>query len=386
MHNLRTTMRRAHSSDRRSAPSAARRSLARVLGLVAAAAVLLTGTLASEVSQAAPTNAVAGTTSASRATSTDAGTAKTPAARKAARKAAKKGKRHHRVVKHTRHHKAKKHRHHKRHHRKHKRAAARPARARTGVPGATNTGVPAATALTVHNGDINVTKAGTVISGLDVHGAIKVNAPNVTIKNSIIRFRAGGYIDGIHSYSTGLNIVDTEIAPTTTSPNYNGIMGSGFTATGVNVHGVVDAVHIYGNNVTIQNSWLHGNTHFLQDPNWGGKPSHDDSIQIVSGTNIRILNNTYEGAYNSGIQITQDNGTVSNVTIAGNVAGGGGCSVNVSQKGGGPIAGISVTNNRFRRDQRVSGCAIIRPKTTVVASSGNTWIDNGAAVVIKNGS
>jgi hypothetical protein len=144
-------------------------------------------------------------------------------------------------------------------------------------------------------------------------------------------------------------------------------------------------VHIYGNDVTIQSSWLHDNTHFLQDPNWNGQPSHDDSIQIVSGTNIRISNTTYSGAYNSGIQITQDHGTVSNVTIAGNLAGGGGCTINVSEKGGGAIAGISVTGNRFKRDQRLAGCAIIRPQTTNVAATGNTWADNGAPVAIKNG-
>jgi len=255
----------------------------------------------------------------------------------------------------------------------------------TGAPGASNTGVPAGTKLTVHQGDIDVRVAGTVINGLDVHGAIKVNAPNVTIKNTIIRFRDGGYRDGIHSYSTGLKIIDTEINPTTTSPNYNGIMGSEFTATRVNIHRVVDAVHIYGNNVVLEDSWLHDNTHFQQDPNQGGKPSHDDSIQIVSGKNIRIAGNNYDGAFNSGIQITQDNGIVSNVTIDGNLAGGGGCSVNVAQKGGGPIAGIAVRNNRFYRDQKVAGCAIISPSTTPVAASGNTWLDNGTSVSVKKG-
>jgi len=266
---------------------------------------------------------------------------------------------------------------------KHKHKPSKPSR--SGAPGPSNTGVPAGTRLRVHQGDIDVRKAGTVIDGLDVHGAIKVNAPNVTIKNTIIRFRDGGYRDGIHSYSTGLRIVDTEISPTHTSPNYNGIMGSGFTATRVDIHRVVDAVHIYGNNVVLEDSWLHDNTHFQQDPNQGGKPSHDDSIQIVSGKNIRIAGNNYDGAFNSGIQITQDNGTVSDVTIDGNLAGGGGCSVNVAEKGGGPIAGIAVRNNRFYRDQRVSGCAIISPESTHIAESGNEWAGDGQDVRVKSG-
>ena len=52
---------------------------------------------------------------------------------------------------------------------------------------ATTTGVPVGTALTVHQGDITVTQAGTVIDRLDVHGSIIVKANNVTIKRSFIR-------------------------------------------------------------------------------------------------------------------------------------------------------------------------------------------------------
>src|SRR4029079_19514480 len=45
------------------------------------------------------------------------------------------------------------------------------------------TGVPARTQLTVHEGDIVVKKAGTVLDGLDIHGFVTIQAPNVTIKN-----------------------------------------------------------------------------------------------------------------------------------------------------------------------------------------------------------
>ncbi|WP_300681140.1 hypothetical protein [Nocardioides sp.] len=245
--------------------------------------------------------------------------------------------------------------------------------------------MPASTKLTVHEGDINVTTAGAVISGLDVHGAIKVNAPNVTIKDSIIRFRSGGYTAGIQSYSTGLTISDVEIAPTVTSPNYNGVMGSGFTLTRANIHGVVDSVHIYGNDVVVQDSWLHDNTHFLNDPNWGGKPSHDDSIQIVKGARITIRGNNYSGAYNSGIQVTQDSGAVSQLTITKNMADGGGCTINLSEKGGGPLQGVTITNNRFGGHQRVANCAIIRPATTTVVATGNAWVSSGTSVALSRG-
>ncbi|HEY3339432.1 MAG TPA: carbohydrate-binding domain-containing protein, partial [Propionicimonas sp.] len=51
----------------------------------------------------------------------------------------------------------------------------------------TGYGVPAGTDLKVVNGDITVTKDGTVIDGIDLRGYVIVKADNVTIQNSVIR-------------------------------------------------------------------------------------------------------------------------------------------------------------------------------------------------------
>ncbi|SFD04867.1 hypothetical protein SAMN04487968_1281, partial [Nocardioides terrae] len=255
-----------------------------------------------------------------------------------------------------------------------------------GTPGAANTGVPAGVGLTVHNGDLQIRQAGAVVSGLDVRGTIQVWAPNVTIKNTIVRFRDGGRNIGIHSLSTGLQVIDTEIAPSraTAADNYNGVMGSGFTLTRVDIHGVVDSVHVSTNDpVVIQNSWFHDNTHWTSDPNWNGGPSHDDNIQMVTGNNIRVINNAFYGAFNAGIQISQDKGTVTNLVVSGNVIGGGGCSINIAGKSLGPVRGVSILNNRFMRNQRVVGCGITSGKSDQLAISGNTWIDNGSTVTLK---
>ncbi len=58
-------------------------------------------------------------------------------------------------------------------------------------PGPSNTGVPAGTALTVMNGDLTITTAGATYSNLDIHGYVVIKAPNVTVKNSIIRGGTG---------------------------------------------------------------------------------------------------------------------------------------------------------------------------------------------------
>ena len=53
-------------------------------------------------------------------------------------------------------------------------------------PDGTNTGVPDGVILDVRTGDIHVTKAGTVLSGLDIRGTVHIEADNVTIQNSKI--------------------------------------------------------------------------------------------------------------------------------------------------------------------------------------------------------
>ena len=52
----------------------------------------------------------------------------------------------------------------------------------TGWPDSTNTGVPAGTTLTP-SGDLVITQAGAVISGLDIKGTVYIAAPNVTLQN-----------------------------------------------------------------------------------------------------------------------------------------------------------------------------------------------------------
>src|SRR4051812_38928010 len=54
-------------------------------------------------------------------------------------------------------------------------------------PSASCTGVPAGTTLTVATGNKTYSTAGQVISGLDIHGKVIINANNVTLKNSIVR-------------------------------------------------------------------------------------------------------------------------------------------------------------------------------------------------------
>jgi hypothetical protein len=227
-----------------------------------------------------------------------------------------------------------------------------------------------------------------VISGLDIHGLVKIAAPNVTIKNSIIRGRAltatAPLINNLGG-QPNLKVIDTELYPSIASPYAMGIYGYNFTATRLNIHGVIDGIHLTGGNVTLEKSWLHNNLHYTNDPNHGGTPSHDDSIQIQRGDNIRVVGNNLSGAWNSAVQITQDTGHVSNFTFTNNLADGGKCTVNIAQKTYGPILGVTITDNKFGRHTRIADCAVIAPTTTPIQRARNFYVPDGIAVVVRKG-
>ena len=257
----------------------------------------------------------------------------------------------------------------------------------SGAPTATNTGVPAGTVLKVVNGDIKVTKAGTVLDALDVRGLIKIQADNVTIKNSIVRGRtmngSGALINNLDGFKN-LVITDTELFPSVASPDSNGIFGYNFTATRLNIHNVIDGIHITGSNVLIQKSWIHDHMHYLKDKNHGGMPSHDDSIQVQSGNNITVTGNRLTDSHSAAVQITQDRGRVSNFVYTNNFANNGACTVNIAEKSYGPLLGTVIKDNKFGRDTKVANCAVIAKTTTKIDFARNYYTDN-TAVTIKKG-
>ena len=258
---------------------------------------------------------------------------------------------------------------------------------RTTSPWADKTGVPHGLSLTRVDGDIKITEAGTILDSVDVHGQVVVLAPDVIIRNSIVRGESGGTNGGVIDAMAGaanLQVIDSELFATAPSPYVNGIMGSNFTLTRVDIHSVVDQVHIVGDNVTISDSWLHGNLHYDEDPVHDGGPTHDDNVQIQIGRNIVIENSSLSGAWNAVVQITQDRGEVADVTFRNNEADGGWCSINVAQDDYGPVTGITVTGNVFGRNTRRDDCAIISPPSSPVELEDNRFTD-GEPIRVRRG-
>jgi hypothetical protein len=255
-------------------------------------------------------------------------------------------------------------------------------------PDASSTGFRTGRPLTIHNGDLTITTPGTVIDHMDIRGFVTVKAANVTIKNSIIRGKATSVQRALVSSTmatASVTIEDSELYASVPSGWVDGVRGWNITARRLNIHDVIDGFHIYGPNVRLESNYIHDHLHYAVDPAQNNTPSHDDSIQIQKGSNIRIIGNNFSGSYNTGIQLTQDQGVVSDVQILKNWGDGGGCTVNFAEKGRGAFQGMVVSDNTFGRTTKHYNCAIIAPTTTssIMTAQRNYFTDGTPALVRK---
>jgi len=264
----------------------------------------------------------------------------------------------------------------------------------SGTPGAVrpdagNTGVPAGTVLKRHDGNLTITTPGTVIDSMDIYGFVWIKAPNVTIRRSIIRggqaSNAVGLVTNTTPGATNFLLEDSELVPQFPSTWLDGMKGGNFTMRRVDSHGTVDNVGIHLPNVRIESSWLHGSSWFASSPSHNGGQTHNDAVQVHGGNNISMVGNRMEEANNAAIQMTQDYSRTHDVSIVGNWMNGGGCTVNIADKGKTGMTAITATGNRFGRNTRNADCAIIRGSLVQLSATGNVWDDNGTPVRIRNG-
>jgi len=256
-----------------------------------------------------------------------------------------------------------------------------------GRPGAGNTGVPSGTNLTVHNGDMTIRTAGTVLDKLDIRGFVSIEAPNVTIKRSIIRggstSSGRGVINSTSAKTKNFLLVDSEIRPSHPSIYLDGINGGNFTLRRVEVDGGVDTVHVHGSNVRVESSWLHGTNFFSLGANGDGGPTHNDGVQIMSGANNQIVDSFIEGARNAAVMVTQDAGATTGLVIRDNWLNDGGCTVNIVPKKLASIGPIVLSGNRFGGSPRVANCAVARTASTNLVASNNVKASNGQPATIN---
>ena len=234
------------------------------------------------------------------------------------------------------------------------------------------------------NGDVTVSQDNTTIDAEDIHGFLVVQASHVRIMRSIVR---GGTAtqnsDGIRVKSgTDILIENTEVAIANPSAYIDGVSGSNFTVRRANIHGGVDGMKL-GSNSTVECSYIHDLVSFASDINQGGGPTHNDAIQILSGTTIHIVGNQLVAAknQNAAIQVTQDFGAVGDLHIESNWADGGGCTFNIAHKVLASLTGVTIINNHLGRNTGFANCGILISTQTTTTESGNVYDPDGAAVV-----
>jgi hypothetical protein len=264
----------------------------------------------------------------------------------------------------------------------------------SGVPGevkptADNTGVPAGTKLTPYWGNLTITKPGTVIDALDVHGFVTIKAPNVTIRRSLIRGGVAtgnlGLVTNTTTTATGFVIEDSTLYPDHPSVWLDAIKGSNYTARRIEASGTVDTAKVHGDNVRIESSYFHDTAYYASDPNQRGGPTHNDGVQVLGGDNITVIGNNIAipVTQNAAIQVTQDYRAVTRLTITKNWLDGGSCTVNTNNKPLASMTGVALTSNRFGRTHKYVDCAVLSQPGVTLTASGNVWDDNGLAARLR---
>jgi hypothetical protein len=204
-------------------------------------------------------------------------------------------------------------------------------------PDASCTGVPAGTTLTIVNGNMDISTAGTEINGKDIRGCVNVTAPGVIIKNS--KIACDDLV--VHSHVTNgtpLTIQDSELTCND---------GVGTAIGDVNIK--VLRVHIHGcengfdadSDMEIRDSYIHDL--------FEGPETHTDGLQSAIGSNMIIDHNTIYD-YKTGCHAPAPEGSLCNGTAA----------VNINNSSNGPVSSnTTISNNLLAGGAYTLYCPIV---------------------------
>jgi hypothetical protein len=213
-----------------------------------------------------------------------------------------------------------------------------------GYPDVSNTGVPPSLKLKP-SGPIEVTTPGTVISGLDVHGTIRVSANNVTIRDTrVTEAWTQGSAVLIEPRVSGTVIEDSTIRGQDRGAGSVGvgILNAGWdpnASTVVRRVAMYNCAECYNGPGTLEDSYANvsaviGGAHY-EDVFYGGgngllRVDHDTLLNPQPQTAVVYTAAVY--------------GDIANVTVKDSLLAGGGWTI----YGGGEKAnGVTVANNRF---------------------------------------
>ena len=163
-------------------------------------------------------------------------------------------------------------------------------------PNPATTGVPAGwTPAGVHEGDLWVYDAGTVIEDLLITGDLQIRATGVTVRRTRVMGIIWNQWDDDEQFG-GLLIEDVEVGPDSGILNWgHGSVGTaGYTARRVEIHNVTDGFRVSGDDIVIEDS-------FVKLSVREGECNHLDGVQgYGGGRNVTIRHNTIDARGNCG--------------------------------------------------------------------------------------
>jgi hypothetical protein len=203
-------------------------------------------------------------------------------------------------------------------------------------------GLPAGTVLDSYTGTYHVNRDNAVVSNLEVHGNIVIDARNVTMTNVRLVSGTDWHALRVMDNATGFTFTDSEIDGG--GSTVNAIYGFG-TFLRNDLHDVDNGINVVGPSL-IKDNYIHDFR--------GGSDAHYDGVEINGGDghDIDIINNTIINAHDqtSAVMLNNEFGGLSNITIEGNRLVGGGYTVYLDgRKGGGAVddATIRIINNQI---------------------------------------
>ncbi|WP_375422892.1 DUF4082 domain-containing protein [uncultured Friedmanniella sp.] len=242
-------------------------------------------------------------------------------------------------------------------------------------PDESNTGVRAGTSLGTYNGPSVITTDGAVIDSKKITGCLDIRADNVEIRNSLIQSRGCFFNVLSDNDNTGLELTDVEIDGLGNTSGDSALNGGGFTCLRCDIHGTVDGIKA-GDDAVVRDSYIHDLTMTAG--------SHNDGIQSLGTTSLRIIHNSIvvpPGSTSAIILSTGSAQNMRNVLIDQNLLGGGAYTVYGGYLAGtdslSKVSNIAITNNRFTT-QVSPRSGVYGPLTSTddpVVVRGNTWYD-----------
>jgi hypothetical protein len=207
-----------------------------------------------------------------------------------------------------------------------------------GFPDAENTGTTSPP-LVILNGNQAFSTSGQIVANTRINGCVEVRGSNITFRNVFIN--AVGCFWGVRNFSTGLQIIDSEVS----CGGFNGtaVGSSNLTLTRVDIHGCENGLNVSGSTL-VQDTWIHA-----MNGDQGG--AHTDGAQFNQGaTDITFRHNTINVGPGFGATsaiIMWDEGDPQNrrVSIDNNLMAWGTYTLYCGRTG--VIDNIRITNNRF---------------------------------------